>query len=126
MTIDQEPVDSPQGWVADHVRRYIETNGEDGHIWRGTPTIILTTLARRSGNPRRLALIYGQDGDRYVVFACKGGSDQHPEWYLNLRANPEVQVQVLAHRFRATSRTATPEEPKSLWPLMVELWPHYG
>src|SRR6187402_298819 len=44
MTIDQEPIDSPQGWVADHVKRYIETNGEDGHLWRGAPTLILTTL----------------------------------------------------------------------------------
>ncbi len=125
MTIDQEPIDSPQGWVADHVRRYIETNGEDGHIWRGAPTLILTTLGRRSGKPRRLALIYGQDGDRYVVVASKGGSDQHPEWYLNLRDNPEVQVQVLGDRFRATARTATPEEHQALWSRMVEIWPDY-
>jgi F420H(2)-dependent quinone reductase len=64
MTIDQEPIDSPQGWVAEHVQRYIETNGEDGHMWRGAPTLILTTLGRRSGKLRRLALIYGQEGDR--------------------------------------------------------------
>ncbi len=62
VTIDQEPLDSPQGWVADHVRRYITTDGADGHLWRGAPTLVLTTLGRRSGRPRRLALIYGQDG----------------------------------------------------------------
>ncbi len=126
MTIDQEPLDSPQGWVADHVRRYIATNGEDGHIWRGAPTLILTTLGRRSGKPRRLALIYGQDGDRYVVVASNGGAAQHPDWYLNLRANPEVQVQVQGDRFRATARTATPEEHQALWPRMVEIWPDYN
>jgi deazaflavin-dependent oxidoreductase (nitroreductase family) len=126
MTIDQEPIDSPQGWVAEHVQRYIETNGEDGHIWKGVPTLILTTLGRRSGKLRRLALIYGQDGDRYVVVASKGGAEKHPEWYLNLLDHPEVQVQVLADRFRAKARTATPEEHKALWPHMAEIWPDYN
>ena len=99
MTIDQEPIDSPQGWVADHVKRYIETNGEDGHLWRGAPTLILTTLGRRSGKPRRLALIYGTDGDRYIVVASKGGAAKHPEWYLNLRDNPEV-AQAIENKVR--------------------------
>ena len=126
MTIDQEPLDSPQGWVADHVRRYSATNGEDGHLWRGAPTLILTTLGRRSRKPRRLALIYGQDGDRYIVVASKGGADQHPDWYRNLRANPAVQVQVRGERFRATARTATPEEHQALWPRMVAIWPDYN
>ncbi len=125
MTIDQEPIDSPTGWVAKHVQRYIETNGEDGHIWKGVPTLILTTLGRRSGKPRRLALIYEQDDDRYIVVASKGGAAQHPEWYLNLLDNPEVQVQVLADRFRANARTATAEEHKALWPRMAEIWPAY-
>jgi len=126
MTIDQEPIDSPTGWVAEHVQRYIATDGADGHIWRGAPTLILTTLGRRSGKPRRLALIYGQDGDRYVVVASKGGAPQHPEWYLNLLEHPEVQVQVLADRFQAIARTATPEEHQALWPRMAEIWPSYN
>jgi len=126
MTIDQEPIDSPTGWVAEHVQRYIATDGADGHIWRGAPTPILTTLGRRSGKPRRLALIYGQDGDRYVVVASKGGAPQHPEWYLNLLEHPEVQVQVLADRFHAIARTATPEEHQALWPRMAEIWPSYN
>jgi deazaflavin-dependent oxidoreductase (nitroreductase family) len=125
MTLDQKPIDSPQSWVAEHVQRYIETNGEDGYWWRGAPTLILTTLGRRSGKPRRLALIYGQDGDRYIVVASKGGADQHPEWYLNILEHPEVQVQVMADRFRARARTATPEEHDLLWPSMVEIWPDY-
>jgi deazaflavin-dependent oxidoreductase (nitroreductase family) len=86
----------------------------------------LTTLGRRSGKPRRLALIYGKDGDRYVVVASKGGSDKHPEWYLNILDNPEVQVQVMADRFRAKARTATPEEYEILWPRMAEIWPDYN
>jgi deazaflavin-dependent oxidoreductase (nitroreductase family) len=126
MMIDEEPIDSPQGWVAEHVRRYIATNGEDGHLWRGAPTLILTTLGRRSGKPRRLALIYGMDGDRYIVVASKGGADQHPDWYLNILEHPEVQVQVKADRFRATARTATPAEHDALWPRMADIWPDYN
>jgi deazaflavin-dependent oxidoreductase (nitroreductase family) len=125
MTLDQKPIDSPQGWVAEHVQRYIETNGEDGYWWRGAPTLILTTLGRRSGKPRRLALIFGQDGDRYVVVASKGGADTHPEWYLNLLDNPEVLVQVKDDRFHAKAGTATPEEHERLWPKMVKIWPDY-
>lgn len=125
MTFEQEPIDSPREWVAEHVRRYVETNGEEGHLWRGVPTLVLTTLGRRSGQPRRLALIYGEDGDHYVVVASKGGAEQHPEWYLNLLAHPEVQVQVKADRFRARARTATPEERTRLWPRMVAIWPDY-
>src|SRR5689334_4191184 len=60
MTLDQEPLDSATGWVKDHVHRYIETNGEDGHMWRGAPTLILTTVGRKSGKARRQALIYGR------------------------------------------------------------------
>jgi deazaflavin-dependent oxidoreductase (nitroreductase family) len=124
--LDQEPVDSPTGWVADHIRRYVETNGEDGHIWRGVPTLLLTTLGRRSGTPRRLALIYGKDGDNYVVVASKGGAPDHPEWYLNLLDHAEARVQVLADRFKARARTATPEERERLWPQMAAIWPNYN
>lgn len=126
MTLDQEPIDSAMDWVAEHVQRYIETDGQEGHIWRGVPTLILTTLGRRSGKPRRLALIYGQDGDRYVIVASKGGAEKHPEWYLNLIENPEVKVQVMADRFRATARTANPEERAKLWPKRAEIWPAYN
>lgn len=58
METQDEPLDSPMGWVAEHTRQYVETNGEEGHLWRGVPTLLLTTLGRRSGKPRRTALIY--------------------------------------------------------------------
>lgn len=125
MAIDQQAIDSPKDWVVEHVRSYIETNGEDGHIWRAVPTLILATLGRRSGQPRRLALIYEQDGDRSVVVVSKGGSDRHQEWHLNLRDHPEVQVQVLGNRFRANARTSTLEEHRKLWTPMAEILPDY-
>jgi deazaflavin-dependent oxidoreductase (nitroreductase family) len=109
----------------EHVQRYVETDGEVGHEWQGTKTLILTTTGRRSGAERLNALIYGQHGDDYLVVASKGGADDPPAWYLNLQANPEVQVQVLGDRFTARARTATPEEKPALWRTMTAEWPAY-
>ena len=118
--------DSPVGWVRKHIDRYVETGGEQGHEWRpGVTTLLLTTKGRRSGEPRRTALIYQPDGDRYVVVASNGGSKGHPNWYLNLRDDPEVEVQVGPDRFRAHARTTSGEERARLWDLMNEIWPDY-
>jgi len=125
MSLDETPIDNPADWVADHLKRYIATNGEDGHEWRGTNTLALTTLGRRSGKPRRTMLIYGTDGDRYVVVASKGGAPENPLWYENLAANSEVVVQVLADRFHARARTAEGEERARLWKIMAKIWPDY-
>ncbi len=125
MAVQQEPIDSPVGWVAEHAREYIATNGESGHIWRGVPTLALTTTGRRSGKLHRTMLIYGQDGDRYLVVASKGGAEDHPQWYLNLVAHPEVQVQVRADQFTAQARVATAEEKPALWTIMSAIWPAY-
>ena len=125
MTQNQPATDSPRDWVAEHTQRYVETNGEEGHLWRGAPTLILTVKGRRSGQWRRTALIYGQDGDRYLLVASRGGADEHPQWYLNLDADSEVQVQVLGDKFAARARTASPDEKLQLWPTMAAVWPAY-
>jgi deazaflavin-dependent oxidoreductase (nitroreductase family) len=120
------PTDPPEGWARDHVRRYVETDGRDGHLWRDrVHTLLLTTKGRRSGVAHRTALIYGQDGDRYVVIASKGGAAEHPQWYRNLAADPQVAVQVGADRFRARARTATDDERRRLWTTMTGIWPDY-
>jgi len=109
----------------EHVRRYRETGGEVGHDWEGTQTLILTTTGRKTGEKRDNALIYGRSGDAYLVVASKGGSDTPPAWYLNLKANPDVEVQVRDERFRARARDATPEEKPAMWAEMVRHWPAY-
>ena len=109
----------------EHIDRYVATDGREGHDWQGAQTLILTTTGRHSGQPRPHALIYGRDGDDYLVVASKGGAPQHPAWYLNLEANPEVEVQVKGDKMRAHARTATPEEKQKLWPIMTKEWPAY-
>jgi deazaflavin-dependent oxidoreductase (nitroreductase family) len=111
---------------AEHVRRYQETGGEVGYLWNGAPTLLLTTTGRRSGEPRTTALIFGRDGDDYLVVASKGGAPQHPAWYLNLTAEPEVEIQVRADRMTAVARTAADgDERARLWSIVTAVWPNY-
>ncbi len=110
---------------AEHVKRYVETDGQEGHDWRGTGVLILTTTGRHSGQERPTPLIYGQHGDDYLVVASKGGAPAHPAWYLNLVEHPEVTVQVKGERFEARAREATPEEKPELWKIMTSRWPAY-
>jgi deazaflavin-dependent oxidoreductase (nitroreductase family) len=125
MASQEEILDSPTGWVSRHIRRYVETDGSSGHKWNGRLTLLLTTRGRKSGRLRRTALLYGQDDDRYLLVASNGGARSHPLWYLNLVAQPEVQVQVGADKFAARARTAGAEEKPRLWRLMTSIWPDY-
>jgi deazaflavin-dependent oxidoreductase (nitroreductase family) len=120
------PQDSPIGWVGDHIRRYAESGGADGHWWRGVPTCLLTTTGRRSGVPRRTALIYGRDGDRVVIVASMGGSDSEPQWLRNLAASPRAHVMVGADSFDATAQVAAGQEREALWTQMVSIFPRYA
>ena len=109
-----------------HVRLYRLTGGRFvGRVGRA-PILLLTTIGRRSGEPRTAPLLYLRDGERLAIVASFGGHPKHPVWYLNLTANPEVSVQVGRDRFDAAARTATPEERERLWPLFVEMYPGYA
>ncbi|MDA7784680.1 nitroreductase family deazaflavin-dependent oxidoreductase [Pseudomonadales bacterium] len=112
-------------WAAEHMKNYLATDGEDGHIWRGVPTLLLTTTGRKSGEPRMLPLIYGKHGDDVVIIASKGGHADHPSWYINLHANPAVKVQVAADKFSATAITITDERRQAMWNALAEIWPPY-
>lgn len=116
---------SSRPWFQEHMDRYLATDGEDGHDWRGVHTLLLTTHGRRSGKPRTLPLIYGRDGDRLLIVASMGGAPRHPSWYLNLVADPDVEVQVKGERFRATAHRAGPDERERLWKTMTDVWPDY-
>jgi deazaflavin-dependent oxidoreductase (nitroreductase family) len=110
----------------EHVERYQATDGEEGFDWRrGTTILILTTTGRRTGKQRSTPLIFRQHGDDYLVVASKGGADEPPAWYLNLQADPTVQVQIKGDKFTARARTATAEEKPALWREMAEVWPDY-
>ncbi len=120
-------------WIKDHLRRYLATDGADGYLWDASlgggkglvPTLLLTTIGRKSGKVLTLPLIFGRSGANYVVVASKGGAPTHPAWYLNLQTNPEVQVQVKAEKFTARAHTAEGAERTALWRTMVEIYGPY-
>jgi deazaflavin-dependent oxidoreductase (nitroreductase family) len=112
---------------------YQLTNGRIGGTFRmgaafprGVPVLLLTTIGRKSGERRIAPLLYLEDGERFVIVASKGGMPQHPLWYLNLVANPEVEVQVGSQHLRLRARTASPEERAVLWPKLVALYADYA
>jgi deazaflavin-dependent oxidoreductase (nitroreductase family) len=118
-------------WIKDHAQRYLATDGADGHIItppgqdRPVPTLLLTTVGRKSGQHLLMPLIYGKNGDDHIIIASRGGAPEHPSWYLNLVDTPEVEVQVLADKFEARARTAHGAERQKLWDMMAEMCPFY-
>ena len=110
----------------EHVKRYRQTDGAEGHDWNGVSVLLLTTTGRRSGSQRTTPLIYGTRNGDYVVVASKGGAPGQPSWYLNLTAEPAVEVQVRGNRFKARARSATGDERAELWKLMAAQWPSYN
>lgn len=125
MTPEEPIYDSPDETVRDHIAGYVASDGAIGHHWRGRPTLLLTTRGRKSGKLRRTALIYGRDGDNYLVVASNDGAENHPLWYLNLVEHPDVALQAGADKVAARARTASPEEKSRLWPVMTAIFPTY-
>jgi len=109
----------------EHIDRYEATDGEEGHEWQGTQALILTTTGRKSGEPRKAPLIYGEHDGDYLVVASKGGADEPPAWYVNLKADPSATIQVWGEKLAVTARDATDEEKAELWPIMTAEWPAY-
>ena len=89
------------------IEEYRANAGRLGGSWEGRDLLLLTTTGRRSGRPHTKPMVYTRDGDRLLVYASKGGAPRHPDWYLNLAADPRVVVEVGPNRFEAI---ATPLE----------------
>ncbi|MEV1022855.1 nitroreductase family deazaflavin-dependent oxidoreductase [Streptomyces sp. NPDC050264] len=123
---DSDIAVSPAGWVAKQARVYEESGGTKGTTLQGAPCLLLDYEGRKSGQWRRTVLIYGRDGDDYLIVASYGGADDHPLWYLNLQANPDVRLRVGTERFTARAETLSPEDKARVWDSLVELFPPYA
>src|SRR5438270_1197372 len=120
-------------WMLEHANRYLSSGGKEGHLYKMTqpgrpeitvPSLLLTTTGRKSGEKFIFPLFYGDTGKgSYIVVASKGGAPQHPGWYRNLLANPEVEVQVGTAKMKARARTATGAERAKLWQEALKFWP---
>lgn len=114
-----------EDWVAEQTRTYLASNGAEGHENDGVRMLVIATSGRKTGKPRRTCLIYGMSGDEFVLVASKGGADDDPDWFKNLRSDPRVGVQVGARRLTCRARVASGFEREALWSQMVDMFPLY-
>ena len=124
LTGEYEP--SPWDWVSAEVEQYEATGGKEGGTLEGVPCVILTTKGRKTGKLRKTPLMRIEHEGVYAVVASLGGAPQHPVWYLNLLANPDVSLQDGDKVFDFHARTATPEEKRHWWPRLTAVWPPYS
>jgi deazaflavin-dependent oxidoreductase (nitroreductase family) len=102
---------------------YKKTDGRiGGKFLQGAPVALLTTTGRKTGEPRVSPLLYMREGNRIVLVASKGGSASNPLWYLNLKANPNVTVQIKDEVLNLTARDATETERAQYWPRLVQMY----
>jgi proline iminopeptidase len=122
-------------WMLQHANRYLSSGGTDGHMYKVSPagygeltvpSLLLTTTGRKTGERFIFPLFYGETGGSTFIVASKGGAPQHPGWYRNILANPEVEVQVGTRHLKAKARTATGEERARLWTQSLTFWPPYA
>jgi deazaflavin-dependent oxidoreductase (nitroreductase family) len=131
MSEQNMPAELP-GWVADHVKLYLE-DPDNAHMWDSAPvggpgvlpTLLLTTIGRKSGEPRMLPLIYQKVDAGFVIIASKGGAPSHPAWFLNLIDRPNCEIRVGRDFHRVTARVSEGEERAELWKIMVEVYAPY-
>jgi proline iminopeptidase len=110
----------------EHVERYRETDGGEGHAWReGSTILLLTTKGRNTGVDRTVPLIYDLDAANPVIVTSKGGAPDHPGWFKNVMQTPEAEVQILDRHIPVRAQEAEGEERARLWAQMNRMWPHY-
>lgn len=109
-----------------HLFWYRMTGGLIGGSALGAPVLLLTTTGRKSGRARTTPLLYLEDGENFVVVGSNGGNDNHPAWFLNLRANPQAEIEIRNERTPVRAEIASSEERARLWPKLVEMYSGYA
>ncbi len=125
MPLEGEYEPSPWGPIADQVTLYEGSGGTEGLELEGQPCIILTTKGRKSGKLRKSPLMRVEHDGRYAVVASMGGAPQHPVWYLNLLANPDVTLQDGPDVYDLKARVVDGDEKAEWWRRATEVWPSY-
>jgi len=108
------------------IEEFRSSDGKVGGMFEGAPLLLLTTTGSKTGQARVAPLAYTMDDDRFVVIASKGGAATHPDWYFNLRATPEVTVEVGTEKFPARAAIQHGEERKRLFDQMAEKMPNFA
>ena len=107
------------------IEEFRANEGKVGGYFAGAPMLLLHTVGAKSGQPRISPLVYTSDGERMVIIASKGGAPEHPGWYKNLVAHPDIEIQVRDKVIPVTARTGSAADKQRVWPVMVKQWPGY-
>ena len=126
MTLQGTYVPSKADWVRDNVAEYESSNGTKGTELRGFPVVVVTSVGAKSGNLRKNPVMRVERDGSYVAIASKGGAPEHPEWYFNFLAHPEVELQDKAEKHTYVARLVEGEERAEWWEYAVQTWPTYG
>jgi deazaflavin-dependent oxidoreductase (nitroreductase family) len=108
------------------IKEFHENEGKVGGPFAGAPMILVTHTGAKSGTQRTNPLVYLKDGDRYLVFASKGGSTKHPDWYRNLVANPDASVEIGTEKFDVVAEVLTGEERDRLYEKQAKIMPQFA
>lgn len=117
---------SPQDYNARIIEEFRANQGRVGGQFEGATLLLLHHVGARSGQDRINPLVYNRDGDRYVVFASKAGAPTNPDWYHNLKANPEITIEVGTDTIEVTAEEATGDERDRLFGAQVERSPQFA
>ena len=128
MAIDGEYAPSTEAWVRDQVEAYEGSGGTTGTTLRdtGLPVVIVTNRGAKSGKVRKTPLMRVEHEGSYAAVASRGGAPEHPLWYHNLRAHPDVEVQDGPQKWEMTARELTGEERAAWWERAVTAYPPYA
>lgn len=108
------------------IEEFRASSGKPGGNWEGRDLLLLTTTGRKSGRRHTTPVMYMRDGDRLLVFASKAGAPEHPDWFLNLVANPQVTAEVGTERYDATATPVEGEERDRLYAQQAERMPQFA
>jgi deazaflavin-dependent oxidoreductase (nitroreductase family) len=117
---------APSNWNEGIIEEFRANEGRVGGMFEGRPLLLLHHAGAKSGKVRINPLAYQADGDRFIVFASKGGAPTNPDWYHNLRANPEATVEVGTRTIPVRARVADAEERERIWSRQKELMPGFA
>src|SRR2546422_11698922 len=112
-------------WNRQTIEEFRANRGKVGGMWEGRPLLLLTTTGAKSGQRHTNPVMYLPDGDRLLIFASKGGTPTHPDWYHNLLAHPEVTVEVGSEKFTAKAVPAEGDERERLFRGQADLMPNF-
>ncbi|AII10384.1 nitroreductase family deazaflavin-dependent oxidoreductase [Rhodococcus opacus] len=124
--MSDQPELSPEGWVRDQTEKILEQGTTDGVQVLDRPIVLFTTTGAKSGKKRYVPLMRVEENGRYAMVASKGGAPDHPSWYFNVKAHPQISVQDGATVVDLTAREIDGAEREHWWELAVAAFPPYA